>query len=211
MKVSVTDTGIGIPRNAIDKIFDPYFSTKSKGSGLGLAICHSIITKHNGRISVESQPGKGTTFTIVLPASDKAKEKHIQEQEVVKKGQKARVMIMDDEDMVRDVARAMLEQIGHDVILAKDGAEAIEFFKISHESKAPIDLIIMDLTIPGGMGGKEAVAEVLKIDKDAKVIVASGYSTDPIMAAYEEYGFCSAIVKPFQFPELSSVVNKALA
>jgi PAS domain S-box-containing protein len=121
IRVSISDTGIGIPDNVIDKIFDPYFSTKSKGSGLGLAICHSIMTKHNGFISVKSTPGKGTTFTIILPASIYSKEKQRRATEEIYYAAQAKILVMDDEEMVRNVAQAMLSRLGHEVISAQDG------------------------------------------------------------------------------------------
>jgi PAS domain S-box-containing protein len=208
VKISISDNGIGIPAEAIDKIFDPYYSTKSDGSGLGLAICHSIIIKHNGYISVQSRAGIGSTFTLYLPRSEKTT---IQKQEelVVKKAKSlAKILVMDDEQMVRDVAEKMLVRLGHAVVLAADGEEALHLFTESMNSGRPFDLIIMDLTIPGGMGGQKAVQEMLRFDPQAKVIVSSGYSNDPILANFKEYGFCSAIVKPYQLLELSRVISQ---
>jgi len=211
VQVSISDNGIGIPANIIDKIFDPYFSTKSEGSGLGLAICHSIIKKHKGSLSVKSQPGQGTTFTIILPASTHMKEKQTLKPVEIDQIAKAKIMVMDDEKIVRDVAHAMLSGLGHDVVLAKDGAEAIQLFKESVESGNPIDLTIMDLTIPGGMGGKEAVKQLININPEAKVIVSSGYSNDPIMANCKEYGFCASVVKPYRSQDLNRVIAQVLS
>lgn len=208
VRLVITDSGIGIPESVIDKIFDPYFSTKKEGSGLGLAITHSIISKHNGNISVTSTPGKGTTFTIYLPASPQAQARQLQGEEVPAKG-KYRIMIMDDEELVRHVATGMLSHLGHETVAARDGEEAIYFFKKNLESGTPVDLIIMDLTIPGGMGGKDAVQAILAINPEARVIVSSGYSTDPIMANFRDYGFCGAMVKPYQLHELSAAINQA--
>ncbi len=211
VRVIMTDSGKGIPNNLIDKIFDPYFSTKQNGSGLGLAISHSIISKHNGHISVKSTPGVDTTFTIYLPAALHQQEQG-QTEEIVRefKG-KAKIMIMDDEEMVRDVARAMLTRLGHNVVLANNGTEALELYREHNSSGEPVDVAIMDLTIPGGMGGQDAVKEVLTFDPEAKVIVSSGYSTDPIMSNYQEYGFCAALVKPYQLQGIAKVINQVLA
>jgi PAS domain S-box-containing protein len=207
VKMSITDNGVGIPENVLDKIFDPYFSTKKQGSGLGLAITHSIVSKHDGHISVKSTPGMGTTFAVYLPASS---QRHLA---VEKKEatdwptKKARILVMDDEELVRNILEAMLHQMGHEVLLVKDGMEALQTYREAVDNGTPIDLIIMDLTIPGGMGGKEAVQKILSIDPAANAIVSSGYSNDPVIANFKDYGFCSAIVKPYQFAELKKTID----
>ena len=210
IKIDIIDSGSGIPASLIDKIFDPYFTTKQEGSGLGLAVTHSIISKHDGYISVQSKPGEGTTFTIYLPASTREQKKENSKTAIETNTNRAKIMIMDDEEMVRDIAKAILVMLGHDVILAADGEEAVELYKKERNSGQPIDIIIMDLTIPGGMGGESAVQEILAINPAAKVIVSSGYSNDPIMAHYQDYGFSAAIVKPFQIQDIMDVLNKLL-
>ncbi|HIJ90989.1 MAG: PAS domain-containing protein [Desulfobulbaceae bacterium] len=210
VKISISDNGIGIPANVIEKIFDPYFSTKSKGSGLGLAICHSIISKHNGHIDVTSRPGEGTTFTIILPSLTHSKQKHAAPDESIAQVQHAKILIMDDDEVLRELARDMLSHLGHDVVVAQDGEEAIRLYGEALNSTAPFDLTIMDLTIPGGMGGEDAVKELLKINPEAKVIVSSGYSNDKIMANYKQYGFCAALVKPYQIKDLMKVMGEVL-
>jgi PAS domain S-box-containing protein len=210
VKISIHDSGIGIPANVLEKIFDPYFSTKQEGSGLGLAISQSIINKHGGLISVESSPGEGTTFNIYIPASKKTIPHPQMISGEYKTSSEAKVLVMDDEEMVRSVAKAMLVKIRHNVTLAVDGYEAVKFYKHSMQTGDLFDLVIMDLTVPGGMGGKEAVKEILKLNSEAKVVVSSGYSNDPVMANFKEYGFCSAIVKPFKLQELSSVIRQIL-
>ena len=210
IKIDISDIGSGIPDNLIDKIFDPYFTTKEEGSGLGLAITHSIISKHNGYISVHSKLGEGTTFTIYLPASTSELKKEIRQETIETRAASAKIMIMDDEEMVRDVAKAIFTMLGHEVILAADGEEAVELYKRQNDSGQPVDIIIMDLTIPGGMGGEKTVQEILAINPEAKVIVASGYSHDPVMAHYQDYGFIAAIVKPFQIQDIMDIINKLL-
>lgn len=210
IKIDISDSGIGIPDSLIDKIFDPYFTTKQEGSGLGLAITHSIISKHNGYISVQSKPGEGTTFTLYLPAATREQKKENSTTAIETSTDRAKIMIMDDEEMVRDIAKAILVMLGHDVILATNGEEAVELYKKERNSGQPIDITIMDLTIPGGMGGEIAVQEILAINPAAKVIVSSGYSNDPIMARYQDYGFSAAIVKPFQIQDIMDVLNKLL-
>ena len=211
IKITFTDTGSGIPEKNIDKIFDPYFSTKRTARGLGLAICHSIISKHDGNISVQSVVGKGTTFTIYLPASLQTDQAAAPSEEDLAEAEcKAQILIMDDESMIRDMLKQMLEHQGHEVVLAQNGHEAISLYQEYFKSGRSIDIIIMDLTIPNGMGGKDAVQEILRINPEAKVIVASGYSNDPIMANYRDYGFKASIIKPFQLAELNKTINTVL-
>ena len=211
VKMCIQDSGIGIPADMVERIFDPYFSTKQEGSGLGLAIAQSILNKHNSHISVESSPGAGSTFTIYIPASEKtALEEQGLSAENIETNFQIKILLMDDEEIVRNVAKAMLVKLGHDVVLATKGEETVELYKNSLTSDDQFDLVIMDLTIKGGMGGKEAVQELLKLDPKARVLVSSGYSTDPIMANYKDYGFCSAIVKPFQLKELSMIISQAM-
>ncbi len=213
VKISIQDNGTGMPASVLENIFDPYFSTKEGGSGLGLAITQSIIKRHNGNIVAESSPGVGSTFTMYLPASEKTEvetQAEVQKQESLgenKTSSPVKILVMDDEEMVREVSKAILMQLGHEVILSGDGEEALEKYQEAMDSGKPIDLVIMDLTIPGGMGGQEAVQEILKIDADAKVIVSSGYSNDQAMAHFKEYGFCSAIVKPYHLEELAKTIN----
>ncbi len=212
VKMTVKDTGVGIPANVIDKIFDPYFSTKQQGSGLGLAITHSIVSKHDGRITVHSNPGLGTTFTIYLPASARdsisAPEPELTDPT---RGKTERVMVMDDEEQIREMTQAMLGQMGYEVVLARNGDEAVQLYREALSGDRPIDIILMDLTIPGGMGGKKAVREILAINPDARVIVSSGYSTDPIMASFREYGFCGAIAKPYLMEDLAKALKSSTA
>jgi len=209
VKIIIRDTGIGIPQKFIDKIFDPYFSTKKEGSGLGLAITHSIISKHNGHISVESQPGEGTSFSIYLPANPEARPKEKRAAGEALKGE-GRVLVMDDEDFVRDTVEQMLTYLGYQVVLARDGGEAVELYNKYRSAGEPIDLLIMDLTIPGGMGGEEAARKILEIQADAPIVVSSGYSNDPVMAHCQEHGFRAAILKPYRMSELGRVILEVL-
>ncbi|MEA2108399.1 MAG: ATP-binding protein [Pseudomonadota bacterium] len=209
IEISLKDHGIGIQEESLAKIFDPYFSTKKDGSGLGLAISYSIVNKHKGHLAVQSQIGKGTTFTIYLPAtSHKQQQKQkimtTTESSPVKTG---KVMIMDDDEVIQMVAGDMLEHLGYEAVFADDGHQAMELYKKLRKTSAPVKVIIMDLTIPGGMGGKEAVEKILAVDPDAKVIVSSGYSNDPVMSNYQKYGFVAAIAKPFTMEELATVLD----
>ncbi|MBU1638862.1 MAG: PAS domain S-box protein [Proteobacteria bacterium] len=212
IKITVQDNGCGITDTYLEKIFDPYFTTKQEGSGLGLAVTHSIIKKHNGNISVQSKMGEGTVFTIYLPASaDQISPESITEIHKNKAPDKAKILVMDDEELVQNFTQNLLSYFGHDILHAWDGQQAIKIFTEHFESDTPIDIIIMDLTIPGGMGGKEAVLEILKIDPAAQVIVSSGYSNDPVMAEYQKYGFKAALAKPFLMADMQKTLSDLLA
>ncbi len=211
IKITVRDTGCGISKKYIEKIFYPYFTTKQEGSGLGLAITHSIIAKHGGHIEVQSVLEKGTTFNIYLPASTNKILKNTSEKKAARETAKARIIVMDDDKLVQNVAAAMLTSIGHEALLADNGEEAVAILAERCRNDQHVDAIIMDLTIPGAMGGKEAIKEALKIAPDIKAIVASGYSNDPIMADYRQYGFKAALAKPFTIAELKEVLADILA
>ncbi len=210
VRIVIRDTGVGIPTEIIDKIFDPYFTTKQKGSGLGLAICHSIIHKHGGYITVDSVSGQGTCFTIYLPAVLSGDHGRQEDKKISRAVKAARIMVMDDEEMLRNLARSQLSMLGHEVIAVADGEQAINRYQELQDLGTPVDLVIMDLTIPGGMGGREAAQKLRLLDPQAKIIVASGYSNDPVMATYGQYGFKAAIAKPFNLAELSAVINTVL-
>lgn len=203
IKIEIKDDGMGISPQHLNSIFDPYFTTKNTGNGLGLSSAFSIIKKHNGNISVSSEQEKGTTFTIYLPAS---KPSPPQATTIVTKKKNLpeglRILVMDDEEIVRKTTAKMLKSFGCSAVVSKDGEQAIEKYKEAMDSGMPFDAVFMDLTIPGGMGGKDAIRNLLKIAPQAKVIVASGYSNDPIMADYASYGFKGRLVKPFLAKDL---------
>jgi len=207
IRISIKDQGTGIAKKDLSKIFDPYFTTKNEGSGLGLAAAYSIIKKHNGHISVNSSLGAGTTFDIYLPASDKAVPKK-KEADLLKGTGK--ILLMDDDRMLREMAEAMLEILGYEPEFAEDGAAAIEMYNKAKSSEKPYDVVILDLTIPGGMGGEEVIKKLLKIDPELKAIVFSGYSESPVMSNYREYGFKGMMAKPFDFKTLGKVLNDVL-
>ena len=208
VEISISDSGGGINMENQAKIFDPYFTTKEKGSGLGLAVCHSIIEKHYGRITVDSTPGRGATFTILLPAAtDPGSLPAVDDHPPPLRTSPLQVLLMDDEEMVRQVAAKILQQLGCQVQEAADGEAAVAAYHKAREEGNPFDLVIMDLTIPGGMGGKEAVQELRRLDPGARVVVSSGYANDPIMADPEKYGFNGVISKPYMLKELEKVLT----
>jgi CheY-like chemotaxis protein len=179
------------------------------GSGLGLATCYSVIKKHDGHINVKSEVGVGTTFYFYLPSS--AKFSGVRDSEDRPQVQtKGRILVMDDEELVRDLARELLQVLGYEVALAKDGTETIAVYENTLRSGRPFDAVIMDLTIPGGMGGKETIQRLLRIDPQVKAIVSSGYSNDPVMAEHDLHGFKGVLPKPYNADDLSKVLNEIL-
>jgi CheY-like chemotaxis protein len=209
IRLSVHDNGIGIPREHIGKVFDPYYTTKQKGSGLGLAVTYSIIRKHGGHIAVESAPGAGTTFTVYVPACDARCVEAQADEGRIARGQ-GRILVMDDERELRETVGAMLQRLGYTVELVESGAGAVERYREELRNKRPFDLVIMDLTVPGGMGGKEAIARLRELDPGVRAIVSSGYANDPVMADFARYGFSGVVAKPFRLKELSASVAAVL-
>lgn len=211
VQIRVEDEGTGIAPQNLEKIFDPYFTTKEEGSGLGLATVYSIINKHHGTISVKSELGKRTIFTMHLLAIDKPLETAQPKQVDPIEAQSipaSYVLVLDDDELVRDILGMMLKQLGCEVVFAEEGREAILKYQEAYLSGKPFDFALFDLTIPGGMGGHEATQEILIIDPQAKVIVSSGYATDPIMADYQAYGFRARLSKPYSFAELRKKVQE---
>ncbi len=209
VRIQVSDTGRGIGPEDIHRIFDPYFTTRRRGTGLGLAVTHSIIQKHEGHITVHSEMGKGTTFTILLPAQPGVVPVEETRLRRASAGS-GTILVMDDEEMIREICNLMLTRLGYTVILTGDGQEAVDQYKEALESGRKIDAAIMDLTVPGGMGGREAAGKILALDSDARLIVASGYSHDAAMSRHREHGFRAAVSKPFDLDELGLAVQTAL-
>jgi CheY-like chemotaxis protein len=205
VKITIKDHGVGMPGDILEKIFDPFFTTKQEGSGLGLSICYSIVKKHNGHITVDSRPGIGSVFTLYLPASEKEIPSVPEKQFEIKKGE-GKILVMDDEIIIREVLASSLDDLGYEVEITQDGDEAIKAYKEATQSGKKFDAVILDLTVQGGKGGKETIAELLKIDSDVKAVVSSGYSEDPVMASPQEYGFQAAIVKPYKMEDLSQAL-----
>lgn len=204
--ISITDNGIGIPEEHLDRVFDPYFTTKQKGSGLGLAICYSIFKNHRGSISVESTLGVGSTFDIYLPVHDVptlGERRNIEDMTTAIGGN---VLVMDDEEAILEIVGDILAYHGFTVDFARDGEEAICLYQ-----EREYDAVILDLTVPGGMGGREAMKELLRIDPMIRAIVSSGYSNDPIMSDFRQYGFKNVIAKPYDLEELGEVLRSVIA
>ena len=212
IKIDFEDEGHGISEEIIEKIFNPYFTTREKSSGLGLATVYSIIRQHGGHINVKSEVDKGTCFTIYLPAGKVFKEIECEDRgEEVLKQNRERILLMDDEEIILDVAAEALSTMGFRVSTCTDGKDAVYLYKKAMENGNPFSAVIMDLTVPGGMGGRETMKKLLEIDPEAKGIVSSGYSNDPVIANYRDYGFIGVVPKPYTVKELycklSSLIN----
>jgi PAS domain S-box-containing protein len=212
VRIAVEDQGVGIPPELLKQVFDPFFSTRKDGSGLGLAVCHSVIKQHEGMLAAESRPGGGTKFIIHLPASESMPFKPAAGRGTSAasiKGQN-RILIMDDEEIVRKVAMEVLGVMGYETVGVVGGSEAIEAYSQAMRDGKPFSAVLMDLTIPGGMGGKEAVQKMLELDPAARVIVSSGYSNDPVMADFRAFGFCGVIAKPYRIGDLRELLARVL-
>jgi PAS domain S-box-containing protein len=210
VKVSIQDQGPGIPPEHQSRIFDPFFTTKHKGRGLGLATAYSVVRKHEGLIEVESKLEQGTTFHVYLPTSAQALPTDSQQQGKWLTGQ-GRVLVMDDEPDILSFSHVVLKRLGYEAELARDGVEAIRRYREAAEAGKPFSAVIMDLTIPGGMGGKEAIKRLLEFDPQARAIVSSGYSNDPVMAEFQKHGFRGVVAKPYQIHELARVLREVTA
>jgi two-component system, cell cycle sensor histidine kinase and response regulator CckA len=211
VRIHIQDRGVGITPENMQKIFDPYFTTKKTGSGLGLTTAYSIIKKHDGLITVGSQVGVGTTFCIYLPASQASLRSPLGH-DAGNRGHnsKGKILVMDDEELIRELSAELLTQLGYEVSLVKDGATAIAVYQQARNLREPFDLVIMDLTIPGGMGGKEALLRIREIDPKVRAIVSSGYSNDPVMSDYREYGFVGVLRKPYEADDVIKQLKSAL-
>lgn len=205
VRISVQDHGPGIPAEHVQTIFDPYFTTKPEGSGLGLTTCHSIVTRHGGRMDLDTGP-RGTTFHVFLPASHAPPTQHMKNPAVGIPGG-GRVLVMDDDPSVRRVAGLMLRHLGYDPEFACDGQEALQRYR---DAESPWAAVIFDLTVPGGMGGKDAIRHLLQIDPEVRAVVSSGYSEDPVMNDFRTYGFRGMLAKPYTLQELASALDSVV-
>ena len=213
IKLVFEDQGEGIPEEILDRVFEPFYSSKAKGSGLGLAVVHSIVSKHSGYVNIESAEGRGTDVTIYLPAVEESDRRENGKAEQHGEGDGSRrisVLVMDDEDYIRELLDNMFSAMGHEVDLACNGAQALELYRGGMDSGNRYDAVIMDLTIPGGMGGRETAERILKMDRDAVLIVSSGYSTAPVMADYRSHGFSGVLAKPYTMDELERVISETV-
>ncbi len=214
VKLAVADSGDGITPEVLPRIFDPYFSTRGTGRGLGLATVYSIVKRHQGHIAVASRPGHGATFTLWLPAAEPrpaTEPSPALPAAVPLPPKSARLLLMDDEESIRILGSRLFERLGLEVTAVGDGAAAVQEFNAARRREKPFDLLILDLTIPGGMGGVEAIAAIRQVDAQVPAIVSSGYSNDPVMADFQRYGFQAMVPKPYDIQALSEAVGRLLA
>jgi CheY-like chemotaxis protein len=209
VRLYVEDSGRGIPQEDVPRIFDPFFTTRAEGHGLGLSISHSIIKKHGGLITVDSRAGKGTVFNVYLPARLETAE--AEKAGTTAGGHGARVLLVDDERMIVDSVTRGLELSGYEVEPAGDGAEAVQMYGEAMEGGRPYDAVVLDLTIPGGMGGKETIGLLRGLDPEVRAVVASGYSNDSVMSNFRDYGFRGVIAKPYLVEDLVRLLVQVLS
>ncbi|HOW53566.1 MAG TPA: ATP-binding protein [Syntrophorhabdaceae bacterium] len=213
VRISFEDEGCGMTEDVLPRIFDPYFTTKvmgsQKGMGLGLAVVYSIARKHNGTVTAESVPGKGTTVHVYLPLLVPAKVRRAPEapQRVSPKG---KILFMDDEKIIRDIAQQIISRLGYEAVLAENGLEAIDLYIKEQQSGGRFEVVILDLTVKRGAGGKEAMTELLRIDPEVKAIISSGYTNDSAIARYSDFGFVGAITKPYKANDLKELIERVV-
>lgn len=211
IKITITDRGPGIPPDVLSHIFDPFFTTKKGGTGLGLAICYSIVKKHGGEISVSSMPSRGTSFEVFIPASDLEPSELAVPSEKFPRKTSGRVLIVDDDISIISVLEQMLTILGCQYDSAVDGRESVRKYRDARESGHGFDCVITDLTIRGGMGGEETIGLIRQYDPEARVIVSSGYASNPVMANFRDYGFVDSLPKPFMIEDLQKVLSRVLS
>ncbi len=207
VRISFGDHGCGIAPEDLHRVFNPYFTTKQEGNGLGLAICFSIVRRHQGHISVISRPGEGSTFTIHLPASASSLPSRSSPPPPAERG-RGRILVMDDQQRVRDVTCLMLEELGYEAQASSDGRTALDLYERSALDGRGFDLVLMDLTVMGGMGGLEAARLLKEAHPEARIVVASGYSQDPVLSSPADYGFDGFLVKPYDIDELAAMISR---
>ncbi|MBI5490669.1 MAG: response regulator [Deltaproteobacteria bacterium] len=207
VRISISDRGPGIPPENLRRIFDPYFTTKEKGSGLGLAVAYSIVRRHDGEITVESDAAKGSTFHVFLPASKRGPA-NVASRADGRFAGRGRVLVMDDDDLARSVAVRLFRAIGFDAVPATDGDEAVGRFATAKKAGQPFDLAFLDLTVPGGMGGLECLARLRELDPSVRVIVSSGYAAAPVMADPARYGVAGVLAKPYRLEDIEALLHR---
>jgi nitrogen-specific signal transduction histidine kinase/CheY-like chemotaxis protein len=213
VRIRIRDEGVGIPEKYVKRIFDPYFTTKPKGNGLGLATAYSIIKNHSGLMTVESQVHVGTTFTIYLPTAAHQEESPVEAPRKLTPAMfgTGRVLVVDDEDAIRDLVEFTLTRLGYEVSQAATALQGVDMYQEEFKARKRFDVVILDLTLPGGMGGKEALKKLIEIDPTVNAIVSSGYATDATMSRYQDFGFRGVIAKPYEAAELGKIVHDVIA
>ncbi|OGR65451.1 MAG: hypothetical protein A2X30_11095 [Elusimicrobia bacterium GWB2_63_16] len=207
VRVTVADTGIGIPKDYLARVFEPYFTTKTQGHGLGLSMTWSVVKNHGGHVEASSEPGKGTQFEVLLPATGRNIKPETARDREIEKGA-GRILMLEDEEIVIRAARRMISELGYECEVTEDGAETLKRYDAEAAAGRPFTAVIMDLTIPGGMGGKEAGAELRRRHPEAVIIVSSGYSDEPVMADFKSFGFDAVLPKPYRYEDLAETLSR---
>jgi CheY-like chemotaxis protein len=211
VKIVISDDGPGIPPTMLPHVFDPFFSTKESGRGLGLTSCFSILRRHSGHIAAATDPEGGARFTVYLPALDASLPAPEEKEEGPGRVEgHGRILVMDDEPVVRDVAGQMLRLLGYEPAFAEDGDTAVQRYGEARKEGRPFRAVIMDLTVPGGRGGRETIGDLLALDPEAVAVASSGYSEEPVMAHCREHGFRGALPKPYTMETLGRVLAELL-
>lgn len=210
VRIEFSDTGEGIPAEDLPRVFDPFFTTKAEGTGLGLATVYSVVQKHGGHVDVESALGRGTTFRVWLPAAQSEPAPVAAAPAASLERVSGRVLFMDDEEPIRVMTQALLDRMGLEVVMTSDGGTAVREYAIAQISGKPFDLVIFDLTVSGGMGGADAMREILKIHPGARGIVSSGYTSDPVMADFRAHGFLGSVPKPYRMADFTRTIHEVL-
>jgi PAS domain S-box-containing protein len=210
VSVDFVDNGPGISAETLVHVFDPFFTTKDSGVGLGLATAFSIVKKHDGYLTVHSEKGLGAVFTLYLPASEKKANQSIAAATPMPGEKKCRILVMDDEELILNFVERLLKHLGHDVVCVTSGKQAIDMYLSEKMEGRPFEIVLLDLTVSGGMGGKDTIQQLLEIDPDVTAIVTSGYSNDPVMAQYKKYGFKDVVRKPFDMEDLRRVIDRVV-
>lgn len=209
VRIDIRDIGGGIEPQVLERIFEPYFTTKERGSGLGLATAYAIMHQHGGDLAVQSKPGEGTTFTLTLPAATVQPDAAPAPVAATAVGGHGRILVMDDEEEICILLERMLAHLGYRSAFAQSGDEAVELYREAMPAD-PFDVVVLDLTVPGGMGGAQTLTALLELDPNVRAVVSSGYSNDPVMARFEEHGFRGVVRKPYVLDQMAEALVKAL-
>jgi CheY-like chemotaxis protein len=208
VRIRVQDEGAGIQPECLDRLFDPFYTTRDGASGLGLTAAFSIVRSHAGALTVTSTPGQGSEFVVYLPAQTEAVLTQAPLPEKPSESHPWRILVLDDERSIRKLLKMYLEGVGHAVTTTVVGAEAIEAWERAIDEGAPFDLAILDLTLPGALGGKDVVVDLKRLTPQAHMIASSGYATDPIMTQFRAYGFCARLAKPYRLKEVLTLIEE---
>ncbi len=213
VRMTVEDQGVGIAREHLPRVFDPFFTTRPNGTGLGLSTTYSIVRKHAGRLTMESEPGRGTTVRLYFPTSEEpaARPPGKPPAQMARAIAGCRVLVMDDQPAVLGVAREMLAAFSCHAHVCADGAQAVRSYREALAGGSRFAAVILDCVVPGGMGGAEAARQILALDPGARIVISSGYVDQPVLVDYGAHGFVGVLHKPYRLDTLGKVIEDAIA